>query len=452
VKCSKRQEFIIVGWTPPSGSRKHFGSLLLGVHDAESDLVYAGRVGTGFSAKTLEEIKSKLDRLVRKTCPLDVEPERSEQKGASWVTPKLVAEIEFTQWTDDGRLRHPSFQGLREDKDPNDVVVERPEPTDRAETEAEEETRETAKTVRGQTRTKKGETKVAGVRLTSVDRILYPDQGLTKIDLAEHYQRVADRMLPLLAQRPLSLVRCPEGRRKECFFQKHPGQTFGDSLRRIEVKEKSGTRDYLVVDDIQSLITLVQFGVLEIHPWGSTADHLEKPDRLIFDLDPGEGATLDQIKEGAELVRTRLDDLGLKSFLLATGGKGLHVIAPVKPDAGWDDAKAFCAAIARSIARAQPRKYVAVSTKAKRKNRVFVDYLRNSRGATAVSPFSTRARPGAPVATPLAWDELGGLESPSQYTIANLARRLSSLKRDPWDGYHRTRQRLTAKRVERATS
>jgi bifunctional non-homologous end joining protein LigD len=446
VKCSKRQELIIVGWTPPSGSRKHFGSLLLGVHDETGRLVYAGRVGTGFTDKTLADLKSRLDGIARKTCPLDEPPERSERKDARWVTPKLVAEVEFTQWTEDGRLRHPSFQGLREDKAPEDVVVERAEPKQQAASGAKHESSGKGE----KRRATKGEARVAGVRLTSVDRVLYPDQGLTKLDLAEHYERVADRMLPLLRGRPLSLVRCPEGRRKECFFQKHPGQTFGDSLRRVTIKEKSATRDYVVVDDLEGLVTLVQFGVLEIHPWGSHERDLEKPDRLIFDLDPGEGATVDQIKEGAELVRTRLDGYGLKSFLLATGGKGLHVIAPVKADAGWDDARAFCKAIATGIASAEPERYVAVSTKSKRKNKVFVDYLRNGRGATAVAPFSTRARPDAPVATPLRWDELTSLESPAQFTVMTLPKRLAGLKGDPWDGYRRTRQRLTAKRVQDA--
>jgi bifunctional non-homologous end joining protein LigD len=452
VKCSKRQELVIVGWTPPSGSRKHFGSLLLGVHNAQGQLVPAGRVGTGFSDRTLKEIKAKLDRLARKTCPLDIEPTRAEQASARWVTPKLVAEIEFTEWTDDGRLRHPSFQGLREDKDPEDVVLEQARPKDRAERDAEEETRRATDSKPGGSRSSRGEARVAGVRLTSVDRVLYPEQGLTKLDLAEHYERVAERMLPLVASRPLSLVRCPQGRRQDCFFQKHPGQTFGDSPRRIKVQEKNATREYVLVDELSDLVSLVQFGVLEIHPWGSAEDDLEKPDRLVFDLDPGDGATLDQIKQGAEVIRDRLDDLTLKSFLLATGGQGLHVIVPVKPDASWDDARAFCQAIAKGVASAEPEKYVAVSTKSKRKNKVFVDYLRNSRGATAIAPYSTRARPNAPVATPLSWDELANLESPSQYTVANLPRRLAALKRDPWDGYRRTRQRLTKRRVEKATS
>jgi len=440
VRCANRQEFVVVGWTPPSGSRRHFGALLLGVHDAEGRLVYAGRVGTGFTDATLKDLKGRLDRLSRNTCPLSTPPPRREGKDARWVTPRMVAEITFTQWTEDGRLRHPSFQGLREDKRAEEVVVERATPEPRAAREPDHKTGSAP-------RARAGHGTIAGVRLTSVDRVLYPDQGLTKLDLAEHYERVADQMLPLVSGRPLSLVRCPEGRAKECFFQKHPGQTFGSTLRRIMVSEKSAKREYVVVDDLPGLVTLVQFGVLEIHPWGSHESDLERPDRLVFDLDPGEGATLDQIKDGAALVRDRLESHGLRSFLLATGGHGLHVVAPIKPDAKWDDAKAFCKAIATRIAREDPTRYVAVSTKSKRKNRVFVDYLRNGRGATAVAPYSTRARPHAPVATPLAWDELPTLRSFAQHTVATFASRLDALESDPWDGYRRTRQRLTRKRL-----
>ncbi len=467
VKCSRRQEFVIIGWTPPSGSRKHLGSLLLGSYDGDG-LIYTGKVGTGFNAQTLKDLRGRMDALARKTCAADEPPDRSEARGARWVRPSLVAEVDFTQWTDDGRLRHPSFQGLREDKAAANVRIERPRPVEEVEKPVEKQVAEQsepeeddqvkrdgdnggAKQARknagthrsggsgGKKRSAAGASReeqiVAGVRLSSADRVLYPDQGVTKLDLARYYEGIADRILPFIEGRPLSTVRCPSGRTGKCFYQKHIRDSFGDAVKAIAVEEESGEAEYISVDSTAGLVTLVQFGVLEIHPWGSPGDDLEHPDVLVLDMDPGEGASFELVKEGALRGKEAMEAEGLATFLKATGGKGLHVVSPLDGSRGWDEVKALAKKIAAGIAADDPKWFIATASKAKRAGKVYVDYLRNGRGATAIAPYSTRARAGAPVAVPLRWDELSRLESAAQYTVATITRRLAQLKGDPWEGY-----------------
>jgi len=439
VKCGRRQEFVVVGWSPPSGSRKHFGSLLLGAYAADGSLTYAGKVGTGFNAAALRDIAARLKPLARKTSPLDNDPGRAETRGVRWVSPELVAEVAFAEFTDDGRLRHPSFQGLRLDKEASTVTKEKPKPVTEVTSDAP-----------AHPSGKKDQT-VGGVRISSADRVLYPDAELTKLDLAQYMASIAERMLPFVEGRPLSTVRCPQGRSGQCFYQKHLGDTFADPVRAIRIKESTGEADYISVDSVEGLITLVQFGVLEIHPWGATEKDLEHPDLLTFDLDPGEGVDLAALKAAARRVRAILESIDLACFLKTTGGKGLHVVVPLKPSAEWNGAKAFCAAIAKRLEREDPKRYIAKAAKTARKGRVFVDYLRNSRGATSIAPYSMRAREGAPVSLPLRWDELSRLESPARYTVDNTIARLSRLKADPWHDYHTSRQRLTSKRIEAIT-
>lgn len=437
-KCTRRQEFVVVGWTPPSGSRRHFGSLLLAAHDTKGRLVYCGRVGTGFTAATLRDTKKQLDAHARKTDPCDIGPTRAEARGARWVSPTLVAEVEFTERTSDGRLRHPSFQGLREDKPAATVVIETPTPAKGAHPRPE-----AAKKERAAQPEPADEPQIQGVHISSADRVMYPDAELTKLDIARYYESVAERILPFLRGRPLSVVRQPGGLGTQRFFQKHPGDALGPPVGSIAVRESSGERAaYIAVDSAAGLVALAQFGVLEIHAWGSTREQLEQPDLITFDLDPGEGASFDQVRDGARRVRAVLEEMGMTPFLKATGGKGLHIVAPIQPELEWDKIKSLCAAIARELARADPDRFVANMSKAKRKGKVFIDYLRNGRGATAIVPYSTRARPGAPVATPLRWDELSRLESADRYTVQNMARRLASLQRDPWAGFEKARVSL----------
>jgi bifunctional non-homologous end joining protein LigD len=451
VKCLKEQEFVIGGFTDPSGTREGLGALLVGVYDDEGRLKYAGKVGTGYTDAVLRDLRRRLRPLEQKTSPFAGRvPEASK---AHWVKPELVAEVKFSEWTGDGRLRHPAFKGLREDKPAGEIVRERPKPTERVTGEAKDagskrrpyRSGATPPALQSKPGPKTGgETQVAGVRLTHPDRVLYPVQGITKRDLAHYYESIADWILPHLEGRPLTLVRCPEGAEKECFYMKHSGVWAPPALRRVFIKEKTKQGEYLVVDDLAGLIGLVQMGILEIHTWNSTAEKLEQPDRVVFDLDPGPGVAWAQVIASARQVRDRLRELGLTSFVKNSGSKGLHVVVPFSPGTTWEEGYTFASAVAESLARDDPRAYVASMSKAERKGKIFIDYLRNNRGNTSVAAYSTRVHPGAPVSTPLDWDELDPAVGSDHFTVKTLPARLASLRDDPWRAYWKTRQRLTA--------
>ncbi|MGQ9427225.1 DNA ligase D [Gilvimarinus sp. F26214L] len=442
VKCSAREELLICGYTEPGGSRSGFGALLLAGWKNKK-LVYAGKVGTGFSQRDLRDLHSRLKKLEITESLLTNPP---NEKGIHWVTPELVAEIEFTEWTRDGVLRHPSFQGLREDKNPREIQL--PDPSE-ANALAGSAVSQAAKTSRGTHTTPKprrraNEAEVAGVRLTNPDRVLYPEEGITKLDLAEYYVSIEQWLLPHLAHRPLSLVRCPSGYTEECFFQKHPRQTISRNVPRVMIDEKKKPSPYLYVKTIGHVIALVQIGALELHIWGSRVEDVERPDNLVFDLDPAPDLRYSELLRVARDLRDRLHDLGLATFPRTTGGKGLHLVVPIVPDYGWDTIKAFCQGVAKQHAREDRQRVTAVMSKARRQGRVFLDYLRNGRGATAIASYSTRARPGATVAVPITWDELSPALRPDRYSVSNLRRRLAVLKDDPWKDFERARQPLTA--------
>lgn len=446
-KCQERQELVIGGFTEPSGSRQGLGSLVLGVFEG-GRLVYAGRCGTGFTAEVLADLRARLDRLERKTPPFADRPTGADARGVHWVTPKLVCEVEFTEWTADGRLRHPSFQGLREDKDPEEVTRERPRPAPAGGDEpvgAAVVEKAGGRGGRRDARKPGGMAEVAGVPLSSPDRVLYEGMGLTKLDLARYYERVAEPMLPHVADRPLSLVRCPQGRSGECFFQKHVGDTFPEAVGRVEIREKEGEESklYGTVSSVEGLVALVQMGVLEIHIWGSRTDRLERPDRVVFDLDPDAGLAWERVLEATFALRARLAELGLESFVKTTGGKGLHVVLPLTRRHGWEEVKEFSRAVAADMVRREPGKYTDNVRKARRKGRIFIDYLRNGRGATFIAPFSTRAREGAPVSVPIAWKEVAPDLRSDQWSAATLPGRLSRLRKDPWEGIDQVRQSIT---------
>jgi bifunctional non-homologous end joining protein LigD len=291
--------------------------------------------------------------------------------------------------------------------------------------------------------------RVAGVHLSHPDRILYPEQGVSKRQLALFYERIADWILPHVVERLISLVRCPRGRQSKCFFQRNFTESLPDQVTGIDIQEKGGEpATYIAIKDLPGLIALVQIGVLEIHPWGSKIDRLERPDRLVFDLDPAPAIAWERVQAAAELVRQRLAALGLTSFLKTSGGKGLHVIVPLVRRSTWEELEEFAESLAKDIARERPDEYVAKASKAARKGKIFIDYLRNHRGATSVAPYSTRARPGAPVSTPLRWDELASLKSSAVYNIENLSDRLSALKEDPWAGFFELQQSITKDMME----
>ncbi|MDX5433023.1 MAG: non-homologous end-joining DNA ligase, partial [Halomonas sp.] len=301
-----------------------------------------------------------------------------------------------------------------------------------------------AKPGKSAARKRKDETSLLGVRLTHPDRVLFPEQGLTKLDLARFYEQIQEWVLPHLARRPLSLVRCPQGRNDECFFQKHPRSAIPDSVPRIDVPEKKGSAEYVYVETAADLIGLVQAGALEIHPWGSRIDHLEQPDSLVFDLDPDQGIAWKEILRVAGTLRERLESLGLTPFLRTTGGKGLHLVVPLEPSAEWEQAKAFAKGVAEAHAKDDPKRLTTNMSKAKREGRIFLDYLRNGRGATAVASYTVRARENAPVAVPIRWDELNAALRADRYNVQNLRRRLSALREDPWAGFDEAARPLDA--------
>lgn len=459
LKCGARQEVVIGGYTDPQGSRTGFGALLVGYYNDDGELVYAGRIGTGFDNRLLRILHQRLENLERPDSPFQSLP-RDARRGAHFVAPELVCEVAFTEWTSDGYMRHPSFLGLREDKDAKQVIRERPadapvtdspggepsKPRAPARKAAAAKVPAQAAPHRGAgRRSEAGTARVAGVTITHPDRMLFPEQGLTKQALAEFYVAVAPLALPHIEGRPLSLLRCPQGRARACFFQKHLGPGAPEAIGAVEVPEDDGTDLYPMVRDAAGLVGLVQLGVLELHPWGSRADRLERPDRLILDLDPAPDVDFDRVKDAARVLREVLADLGLEAFVKTTGGKGLHVIAPLERRTDWDTLKSFSRALAQLLERSAPKDYVATASKAKRGGRIFVDWLRNGRGATAVAPYVTRARPGAPVATPLAWEELDTLASGAVWTVTNFAERLAQVRRiDPWAGFFEQRQTLTA--------
>jgi bifunctional non-homologous end joining protein LigD len=429
VKCREHQTFVVGGFTPPGGSRIGFRSLLLGVYDGD-EFHYAGRVGAGFSGRQLEELHRRLSALTIEKKPF-VDDVPGPRAGIKWVEPRLVIEVEYAERTRDGRLRHPAFRGVREDLDPKEVGMEKP--VHQSDDSSPPPRKKTEKVV------------VAGVRISHPDRILYPEQGVTKVDMARYYESIADWMVPLVARRPLSLVRCPDGTTSECFYQKHPSPSLTKGLPRIPIPEKEDTRDYVYVESVAHLITLVQAGTLEIHPWGCHIDDIEHPDLLVFDLDPGPDVGWDYIMQAARDLRDRLADAGLTGFLRTSGGKGLHVVTPLEPRADWDEAKAWAKALAERQAADDPRRLTSNMSKAKRQGRIFIDYLRNGRGATAIASYSTRARPGAPVAVPLRWDELDADLRPDTYNLRNLPRRLRALTSDPWEGFEEARTPLPTK-------
>lgn len=461
VKCSRQQELLVGGFTDPAGSRTAFGALLLGAYDGQGRLRYTGKVGTGFSDRLLGELHDRLLELQANESPFEPSP---PGRGVHWVRPELVVEVEFTEWTRDGSLRHPTFRGVREDKDPAQILLpaeadgaEAAGPTGGSKGGDGSSKRGTGKGRRGPggggkggSRAKgrgggKGDAAVAGVRLSSPDRVLYPEQGATKLAIARYYEEIADWVLPHVANRPLSLVRCPQGHEKQCFFQKHPGEGLFEGIARIEIEEKDGPEPYLYVRTLPDLVSLVQGGVLELHVWGSRVDDVERPDLLVFDLDPGPNVPWGEMLRVAKEVRERLTELGLESFPRTTGGKGLHVVVPLRRGASWDEAKEFAQAVANAQASDDRSRVTTNMSKAKRSGRIFLDYLRNGRGATAIASYSTRAKEGATVAVPVRWDEVTAALRPDRYNIDNLRRRLSALSGDPWEGFDDARRPITAK-------
>ncbi|WP_425106357.1 DNA ligase D [Ancylobacter sp.] len=407
-KCAFRQEFVIGGFTPSTAQKNAIGSLVLGVYEA-GKLTSVGRVGTGFSRELARDLHARLAKITRDRSPFGQTLTAEERRSVTFVAPELVAEVEFRGWTGDQHLRHAAFRGLREDKPAREIVRETP--------------------VEGEAMAAKSDAPRSRVKLTHPDRIYWPTEGITKQGLADYYAEIWRFIAPFVVARPLALLRCPDGIEGQAFFQKHSWRGMNKAIK--VTKDKDG-EELLHIDDLDGLIALVQSGALEVHPWGAPLIDIERPDQLIFDLDPGEAVGWDGVVAGAREIRARLEAQGLPAFVKTSGGKGLHVVVPLEPKASWETAKPFAKALADSLASDNPDRYIAVATKARRKGRIFIDYLRNGRGATAVAAYCPRARPGAGVSMPVGWDELDTLTGGAHFTLTEAPARLANLDADPW--------------------
>ena len=411
LKCRQRQEFVIVGYTRPQGSRSGFGALLLAVNDA-SGLVYAGRVGTGFDQASLNTIHAKLTPLDRKTSPLAKPLPRAQAQGVRWVAPKLVGEVQFAEWTREGMVRHATFIGLRSDKAIAQVVHEQPSKP--------------------------------AITITHADRVIDTQSGAQKQHVAQYYSDISEWILPFLRHRPVSLLRAPDGIDGEQFFQKHAERLAIPHIKQLAADLDPGHARLMEINSAQALLGVVQMGTIELHTWGATTDKIETPDHFVLDLDPDPALPWKTMLEAAQLTLSVLDELGLQVFVKTSGGKGLHLVVPLARRDGWETVKAFAKAIAQFMAMQLPERFTATSGPKNRVGKIFIDYLRNARGASTVTAYSLRARPGLPVSVPVSRDELKALRTAQQWTIANVLERLQGLKADPWAGYAH-RQKISKK-------
>jgi bifunctional non-homologous end joining protein LigD len=449
-KCTQRQELVIGGFTDPEGTRAGLGALLVGYYD-DDRLVFAGKVGTGFTRQRALDLRKKLEAIEQPAPAFDPPPPGALGRSAHWVKPALVSEVEFTEWTSDGKIRHPSFQGLRADKKPREVVREKPREI--REKPPGPATRISRQSKKDQPRaSKRGKSAprptVLGIGISNADRVVYPTPKLTKLDVARYYESVQTWVAPHVVGRPLTLVRCPQGLPKGCFYMKHSPTWAHESLRRVRIQEKKKVGEYLVADDIAGIIGLAQMGVLEIHTWNAVFEDLERPNRIVIDLDPGEEITWPQVIAAARAVRAAFEALDLESWVKTTGGRGLHVVVPLQPQADWSECLAFSRGLSEALERAEPTRYTTEFAKAGRSRKILIDYLRNNRTQTSIAAYATRARDGAPVSVPVRWEDLRPSLEPAAFSVLTVPGRLARLASDPWKGYWTCRQRLTRQRLK----
>ena len=450
LKCSHRQEFVIGGYTDPQGSRAGLGSLLLGVHDEDGSLRYAGNVGTGFSQKQLAELQAQLQKLKVAKSPF-ANPKAIDKKP-HWVEPQLIAEVSFAEWTQEGRIRHAVFKGLRSDKPPHDIRQEKPKSqpmSKKTSSAASARTAESAKPAKAAKTPKSAESPtspVGSVRVSNADRVIDPSTGITKMDLVRYYATVAPLMMPHLKARPTSLVRAPDGVEGELVFQKHwdVGRVKGvKGIKELAQALYPAHPPLLEVASPEGLLSAAQMNTVEFHTWNARKDKIDRPDRITFDLDPGEGVPWEHVQEAATLVHLMLTELGLPAFLKTSGGKGLHIVVPIKRLHDWDTVKGFSHEVVQHLARTIPQRFVAKSGPKNRVGKIFADYLRNGLGATTASAWTARARPGMGVSVPVVWDELGKVTSGAHWTVQSVGRRLRT-GNGPWQGYDQAAVSLTA--------
>jgi len=401
IKCDKRQEFVIGGYTLSDKRTRAISSLLLGVYEGE-EFVYAGRAGTGLSERIAQELEEKFQNLKRTESPFKLEPKPKANEKITWIKPELIAEIKFSEWTEENLLRQASFKGLRADKDPMEIK---------------------------------------GVKISNPDKVIFEDPEITKLDVIRYYAQVAERILPYVSHRILSVVRCPNGISGSCFFKKHPSPSSKNKgIVTIPIANSSGEeKDYFYIENVSGLISEAQMGTLEFHTWGSCANDLEKPDIMVFDLDPDEGMDLNTVRQGVKDLKSILVELSLSSYLKTSGGKGYHIVVPFTPSVSWDTFHDFAKRIAEVMEQKWPDRYTSNVRKAKRTNKIFIDWIRNGRGATSIAPYSIRARNGARVSMPIGWDELDTV-APDGIHMDDALVRISG--DDPWKDFFRNNQLL----------
>nr|WP_308742349.1 DNA ligase D [uncultured Anaerocolumna sp.] len=429
LKCDKRQEFVIGGYTLSDKKTWGISSLLLGIYEGE-ELVYAGRAGTGLSESDMKTLEKKFENIKRMNPAFKIAPSPKSNEKITWLEPELVAEIKFAEWTKENLLRQASFKGIRTDKDPMDIKKEKAE---------DEKYQYSEKEVEKPMEVNANSIIIEGIKISNPDKVMFDDPVTTKIDVVQYYEKVSERMLPYVSHRILSIVRCPKGISQTCFYKKHPGAG-SKGIITIPITTSSGEiEDYFYIENAPGLISEVQMGTLEFHTWGSRVDEIEKPDVMVFDLDPDEGMDLSRVRQGVLDIRSILNELSLNSYLKTSGGKGYHVVVPLKPVVTWDAFHDFARRVAEVMEQKWPDRYTSNVRKAKRTDKIFIDWIRNGRGATSIAPYSIRARKGARVSMPIAWDELDTV-APDGITMADALLRISDS--DPWKGFFQNDQML----------
>lgn len=454
LKCSQRQEFVVLGFTEPSGTRQGFGALLLGYYDDDGKtLRYAGKVGTGFDTDALLRLRRRFDAVRSPRAPLSPAPKPAGAARVRWLEPTLVAEVRFAEWTRDGNVRQASFVAMRDDKPAKDIRREaRMRGTVNALAPSRQRGRPDKETSPMPRSAKSNaEPPSLPVKITHGDRVMDTHSEVTKAELAAYYHAVAPWMLAHLAGRPVAVLRAPEGIGGEMFFQKHAAKTM-PGVHTLDPSLDPDHAALMQIDDVRGLVGAVQMGAVEFHTWNARSDLIERPDRVIFDLDPGKGLDFAAVVEGARLIRGLLDELGLTAFVKTSGGRGLHIVTPLARRHEWDVAKAFAEAVARHMARIFPDRFTATMGPKHRVGKCFIDYLRNYRGATTVCAYSSRAREGMAVSMPVRWEDLTALPGADAWNVRNAVEHVSSLRQDPWDGYdNAAKQRLTKEILTRLT-
>ena len=430
LKCDQRQEFVIGGYTLSDKKTSGVSSLLLGVYEGE-EFVYAGRAGTGLSEAGMKELEEKFTDIKRREPPFKLAPKPRSNEKITWLEPELVAEIKFAAWTEDNLLRQASFKGLRTDKDPKDIKREKADDEIQPPSSGKEAERAMEANANNLI--------IEGIKISNPDKVIFEEPEITKGDVIRYYAQAAERMLPYVSHRVLSIVRCPKGISQTCFYKKHPGPGSKGIVTIPVVGSDGETEDYFYIEDRSGLIAEAQMGTLEFHTWGSRVDELEKPDIMVFDLDPDEGMDLSRVRQGVRDLKNILAELSLNTYLKTSGGKGYHVVVPLKPAVAWKEFHDFARRVAEVMEQKWPDRYTSNVRKVKRTGKIFIDWIRNGRGATSIAPYSLRARKGAGVSMPIAWEELDTV-APDGVNMAEALRRIGG--NDPWQDFFRNNQQF----------